>query len=465
MNLRQKKIAAAIAGLAVATAVAVPVVFPEQVAAKWLNWTGSRVVQVQAASDNSEVVQAFQADDVNGEWAGEVVVVDQKGNSQRVTVIDAAEGTVKTFEIDKQAAEKLQTGVDNGQQAWLLDPVQVVKGYADKYGFSVNQDTFTLVSQTYKGYSGTGEAVVLVQHGDRSYLVRLVQPNGSGANKIWQISSIKEVKAVSNTKPDVGPGVEGLDYGQIVAWQQAVDAGRELWRLDPLQVAKIEGKAYGFTDSDTYTIVRKMSSTALARHGQIDIEVNHKGKIYTMILVKPLGGPDAIWTTYSVSGSATPDKPSDKPSTEVKVLYKTDKYAGWDWYKGQYPKDMAFATIVDYEFQRKNDNRIPETVLERVKDIDFSQKVAILAYLGTVPSGGYNIGIEKVTMSGNNMTVQVRTKSPRPGEMVTMALASHSSYITLDRNIVDIWGGVNITFVDQDGKVLEKHKVTISHRN
>jgi len=87
----------------------------------------------------------------------------------------------------------------------------------------------------------------------------------------------------------------------------------------------------------------------------------------------------------------------------------------------------------------------------------------LVAYLGSSP-GGYGIGIEKVTMSGNNMTVLVRTKSPRPGDMVTMMLTYPSDFVLIDRNVVDIWGGVNVTFVDQQGHVLSKNKLTITHR-
>ncbi|MGI6091663.1 MAG: protease complex subunit PrcB family protein [Veillonellaceae bacterium] len=285
---------------------------------------------------------------------------------------------------------------------------------------------------------------------------------------MWQVNSIKEVSVTTkadsnkNGKIDVGPGVEGLDYDKVVRWQQNVDAGRELWRLDPLKVAKTEGRSYGFDDTDTYTVVRKLSSSTIARHGQIDIEVNHDGKLYTMIIVRPFGGGDAIWTTYKVVGKKPPvTVPTPVPSE--KVLFETDKFTGWKWLKEYYPKDMAFATIVDYEAQLKQDKRIPEAALQKLKDVDFNNKVALFAYLGGT-SGSHGIGIEKVTIAGNKMTVQVRTKSPRPDEMVTMMLTYPSDYVLIDRSVFDIWGGVDITFVDQKGKVLGKNKLTITHR-
>ncbi|SMC38061.1 protease complex subunit PrcB family protein [Sporomusa malonica] len=269
--------------------------------------------------------------------------------------------------------------------------------------------------------------------------------------------------AFTQNKIDVGPGVVNLDYVKVIKWQQNVDAGYERWRLDPMQVARMEGKNYGFTDKDTFTIVKRLAKSELARHGEIHVKVTHNGKDYTMILVKPFGGGDAIWTTYRVFGQVKP-VPVPPIQTDGKTLFATDKYDGWSWNKSTYLKDMAFATVVDYNSQLAQDKRIPEDVLRKVKDINYANKVVLFAYLGTAPSGGYGIGIEKVTINGNKMTVAVHTMSPRPGAPVTLAMTKPSDYIVLDKAIFDIWGGVDITFVDHKGQVLSKNKLTISHR-
>ncbi|HWR42569.1 protease complex subunit PrcB family protein [Sporomusa sp.] len=276
-----------------------------------------------------------------------------------------------------------------------------------------------------------------------------------------QAGIIKTIIVSSPNKVDVGPGVAYLDYAKVIKWQQNVDAGYERWRLDPLQVAHKEGKNYGFTDKDTFTIVKRLAQSELSRHGEIHVKVTHNGKDYTMILVKPFGGGDAIWTTYKVVGQYRPAPPAQ---TTGKTLFSTDKYADWSWHKERYLKDMAFATVVDYNSQLNQDKRIPENVLSKVKDIDYNKKVVLFAYLGTAPSGGYGVGIEKVVMNGNKMTVTVHTKSPRAGSAVTLAITQPSDYVVLDKTIFDIWGGVDITFVDQNGKVLSKNKLTISHR-
>lgn len=466
MNNKHKKVVAATIGLAVMAAAAAPLAMPSTAAAKWFSWTKAIKVQADAPSDTAvKTIEPSQPVDVQPADVKEAVVTTSDGVVERIQIVETEAKQPVTVAVDTKTTEEMQSQADNGLYAWMLNPLEVVRHNADKYGFS-DQDTYTLLSQTYKGNSGRGEAQVLVGHNGKYYRVYLIQPTGVGAKRIWVVSGIGEVKVIksSHKHPDVGPGVEGLDYSKVIKWQQNVDEGRELWRLDPLQVARNEGKDYGFTDKAVFTITKRVSSSPIARHGQIDVEVRQNGKTYTMILVRPFGSDDgAIWTVYRVTGV---DKPDQQP-LPTKVLFETDKYAAWKWYKGQsqYPKDSAFATIVDYDAQLKYDKRIPEYVLERVKDVDYDSKAVLLAYLGTAPSGGYGIGIEKVTMTGNNITVQVQTKSPAPNEMVTMAITHPADYITIDRSIVDIWGGVNVTFIDQYGSVLSKNKLVISHRN
>lgn len=467
MNKRCKAIVTVIAGTTILVGIILPVALPEQTKAyaKWFNRTSSQEIKETAVTTVSSNPHLEEQKD---EIPAEVLISTKDGQTERV-IIQSDQTAEIAVAIDEALTVALQEVVGKGEKEWLLDPAKVVQHNAVTYGFDAENDTFTLVSQVYRSEkSGTGEASVLVKHSNKYYLVRLIQPTGSGANKIWQVSSIKEVRVIASVdkskdnKIDIGPGVEGLDYDKVIRWQQNVDAGRELWRLDPLKVAKMEGRSYGFSDNDSYTIIRKLTSSTIARHGQIDIEVNHDGKLYTMIIVRPFGGGDAIWTTYKIIGKRPPVT-TPAPNPVGRVLFQTDKFSDWKWQKGSYPQEMAFATVVDYKWQLKNDDRIPKAALQKLKDVDFSNKVALFAYLGSSP-GGHGIGIEKVTMSGNAMTVQVRAKSPRPGDMVTMMLTYPADFVLIDRNIVDIWGGVNVTFIDQQGQVLSKNKLTITHR-
>lgn len=463
MNLKHKKIIAAITGAAIISGGFVPTLFPSASAA--IKWMDNKPTQAQTNETGIEKA-ALAADTFNKQPEEELVnteavITEANGNMQRVVVDNVGKQTVSVA-VEKAIAEKLQQEADKGSQRWLLDPVSVVKNNAAKYGFDVKKDSFTLISQINHSWTaGTGKAYVLVGHGNAFYLVELVQPTGSGSNKIWQITSIREAhvkQPQKPNKPDVGPGVIGLDYAKVIKWQQAVDAGRELWRLDPMLVAKNEGKAYGFSATDQFTIVRKLSSSSLSRHGQIDVEVIHNGKKYTMILVKPFGGRDAIWTTYKVTGTVI------QPGTPIgdKVLYSTDKYKNWQWYLPEYPQGTGVAAMYSYDLQARAMNReqVPQSVINKLQNVDLTNKVALVAYLGGTSSSN-SIGIEKVTLKGKDMTVNVRTKSPYVNAPMTQDYVYPSDYVLIDRSIFEAAGDVNVTFVDQNKKVLGKVKINL----
>lgn len=48
--------------------------------------------------------------------------------------------------------------------------------------------------------------------------------------------------------------------------------------------------------------------------------------------------------------------------------------------------------------------------------------------------------------------------------MSTMILTNPSDFVTIDRSVVDVPGGVNVTFVDQKGQVLSNNRIIIEHR-
>lgn len=464
MNTKHKKLIAAITGAAIISGCFIPTIFPHALAA--IKRVDYKPTQINSSTTEVEekTVPATEPDNNQGEAEivnAEAVITEPNGDLQSVVIDDIGKQTV-TVAIETIIAEELQQEADKGNQLWLLDPVSVVKNNAAKYGFDINNDSFTLISQIYNNSAtGASKAYVLVGHGKTFYLVELVQPTGAGSNKIWQIVTIKEAKVTPSqkpNKPDVGPGVEGLDYDRVIKWQQAVDAGRDLWRLDPMLVAKNEGKSYGFSEKDQYTIIRKLSSSAISRHGQIDIEVIHDGKKYTMILVKPFGGRDAIWTTYKVTGTII------KPGTPIdgKVLYSTDKYKNWQWHLAGYPQGTGVAAIYSYELQAKQMNlqSVPQPVIDKLHDVDLTNKVALVAYLGGTSSSN-SIGIEKVILKGNNLTVNVRTKSPQINAPTTMDYVYPSDYVLLDRSIFETNGDINVTFIDQNGKVLGKIKINM----
>jgi hypothetical protein len=99
---------------------------------------------------------------------------------------------IKTYPIflDAQRARYLQERVEDGQETWRLDPVEVAKRDGRMLGFT-GADDFELVTLTPKsGSSGTAEAMVRATHGGQSYLLQLIQP--VSADGIWMLNGIQE---------------------------------------------------------------------------------------------------------------------------------------------------------------------------------------------------------------------------------------------------------------------------------
>ncbi|SFL35479.1 hypothetical protein [Pelosinus propionicus] len=260
----------------------------------------------------------------------------------------------------------------------------------------------------------------------------------------------------TNRKAYIGAGVEGLDYDKMIKWQQNVDEGRELWRIDPMQVARVEGKKYGFTEQDGFSIVKILRSSSISRYGQIEVEIIRQGKIHTMTLVKPFAQRDTIWTTYKVDGTLVY---SDK-SVKTKILFKTSKYKDWKFYRSEYPQDMFVTAIDNHNGRLTYNDHISKELISQFKGSKFTNKLILFANMGA-SSAQSDIGIEKVTISGKNMTVYVHTKSPHPDQFITMNIIYPDDYVAIDRSLIEGQGTMKITFVDQNGTIIGKDKLKI----
>lgn len=121
--------------------------------------------------------------------AGQNGQVYYRGNTS-----PAAPITTGPVNLDWRALYQIQMRVNQGQDAWRLDPVQVARIESARLGFAPSADTYTLFNQVEVGqYSGTGEAQVLVQHGRQTYVIDLIQPFGPGPGMMWTTSSIREI--------------------------------------------------------------------------------------------------------------------------------------------------------------------------------------------------------------------------------------------------------------------------------
>ena len=91
------------------------------------------------------------------------------------------------FTINQDKAKSLQASVDNGQFPFRLSPIETAKSDCSPVYGLVATDTFSQKTLDIN----TGSATVLATHGDKTYLISLVQPQTKGAKGIWAIESVK----------------------------------------------------------------------------------------------------------------------------------------------------------------------------------------------------------------------------------------------------------------------------------
>jgi hypothetical protein len=90
-------------------------------------------------------------------------------------------------ELDMVALQQIQDLVDQGHEPWRLDPLQVAQAEGETLGFDPAQDVFDLLPTPDPA---TGEADVMVLHGEHLYIIHLTQPVQIGPGGIWTATNI-----------------------------------------------------------------------------------------------------------------------------------------------------------------------------------------------------------------------------------------------------------------------------------
>jgi len=230
----------------------------------------------------------------------------------------------------------------------------------------------------------------------------------------------------------------------------------------PLQVAKYHGAAFGFNQHlDPFEL---MPSIMIYReYGEVSVLVKHNKKYYQIHLQQPFGnGKDKIWTIDSVKETTVNDGEVSNPTIPASgTLYSNDLVQNWSWSKGSLPRDMAFTSVIDLNAQRAKDDRFRNDIWDTISSYDHENNVLLLASLGAMPTGGYDIGVSNVSVHGRNVTVQVSFKSPSPGKNVTMATTYPFDVVLIPKNKLLLDQQFTFKFVDKNGKLLTTVKATV----
>jgi hypothetical protein len=70
--------------------------------------------------------------------------------------------------------------------------------------------------------------------------------------------------------------------------------------------------------------------------------------------------------------------------------------------------------------------------------VDFTKQMVLAVFLGSRPSGGYQVQISGVRVDGDTLVVQWRETAPGPGQLAAQVLTSPSHIVTVPRHAGDI---------------------------
>lgn len=230
---------------------------------------------------------------------------------------------------------------------------------------------------------------------------------------------------------------------------------------DPVQVVRDNASTFGFDASrDRFSLLSITGSKAIvqvktsSQTFKVDLKRDNGDWVITTIRGIGNNGHSATYIPASSFGYRTLGVSTVVPVGQT-VLYNNDKFDGWSWRESTYPQGMAMGVFLT---QPKTVNIIPDNIREKLNDVNFSNQFVLYTHLGSVSSNGYGIGIEKVVKNGNDLTVTVRTNSPRFNTSFTKTQAD--DYITLDRANLDFTTPIHITFIDIHGATLSNYTIT-----
>lgn len=181
------------------------------------------------------------------------------------------------------------------------------------------------------------------------------------------------------------------------------------------------------------------------------------------ILIKIMNQGNAL--SSSLNNIATsPAVPGTLPTSLAKgqILYQTNTFKDWAWLGNAYPKDMTFgAFLQDPRSSTEASTLISDNPTNPLNGVDFNKQFVIYAYLGSVATQGYGIGIESITQTDNSLDVTVRFKDPPStgGDLPPTKLAD---FIPVNRGSLDFTKPIHITFKDSKGAVLANYDVPLA---
>ena len=235
---------------------------------------------------------------------------------------------------------------------------------------------------------------------------------------------------------------------------------------DPVRVVRNNASTFGFDSvRDRFTLQSSSGSKAT-------VQVRSNGQTFKVDL-KRVGSRWEITTIRGIGDSSRPATYTPakyfyqnatlgvNDTTASQVLYNNVNLGDWTWREAAYPKDMSLGLLMRDPGADETSKRIPDNVLNHIKNVDFSRQFVLFAHLGTVAPNGYGIAVERVVKHGDNIAVTVRAKSPSTAKATELSVLD--AYVTLDRSILNYGRPTNITVYDQNGARLVAYTVNTAY--
>jgi LysM repeat protein len=135
--------------------------------------------------------------------------------------------------------------------------------------------------------------------------------NGLPVHPSFRAGQNGQVYYTGNTSSEsaVTTGSVTIDWQTLYGIQLQVNQGYHLWRLDPVEVARLEGQDLGLNPStDTFTLFSKVEVGKYSGTGEAKVLVQHGRRAYVVQLIQPFGsGARMIWTINSVREITKPE--------------------------------------------------------------------------------------------------------------------------------------------------------------
>jgi LysM repeat protein len=168
--------------------------------------------------------------------------------------------------------------------------------------------------------------------------------NGLPVHPSFRAGQNGQVYYTGNTSSEsaVTTGPVTIDWQTLYGIQLQVNQGYHLWRLDPVEVARLEGQDLGLNPStDTFTLFSKVAVGQYSGTGEASVLVQHGRRAYVVQLIQPFGsGARMIWTINSV-------REVTKPEDAAAIAKKTK--TSFTYWGQNGPTVAAYDVTPDYQ--------------------------------------------------------------------------------------------------------------------